>query len=343
MSRLSVREITKKYGNQFVLKDFTIETEENEFVVVVGPSGCGKSTLLNIIAGLVEPTNGKVMIDGNDVTKLDARDRNIAMVFQDYALYDHMTVQENIGFYLKLHGIKKKQRDKLIYNVAKTLHISKLLARKPETLSGGQKQRVAIARAIIRNPSVFLFDEPLSNLDYSLREQLRKELIELHQKMDTVFLYVTHDQTEALSLGDRIVVFNEYGIQQMDTPERLYNFPENKFVASFIGMPCMNFISEKMYMQICLNPDETFIGNNYTIGIRPEKLKVISNNETGNFIFSFKEMIGKDVLLHFIFGTESIVVSAPANEGFFVKGEKYTCIADKRDFHFFDFKTGRRV
>ncbi|APZ44212.1 ABC transporter ATP-binding protein [Acidihalobacter ferrooxydans] len=243
MGKLSIRNVHKTFGdNVEVLKGINIETSNDQFLILVGPSGCGKSTLLNIIAGLEEPTGGDIFINERRVNERSPRDRDIAMVFQSYALYPSMTVRKNILFGLRIRKVPKDEQDHILKEVATMLQIEHLLDRKPRELSGGQRQRVAIGRAIARKPALFLFDEPLSNLDAKLRVEMRDELKRLHQRMATTIVYVTHDQIEAMTLGDLIAVMNDGQIQQLGTPQEIYDNPANLFVAGFIGSPSMNFI-----------------------------------------------------------------------------------------------------
>ncbi|MDE6733074.1 MAG: sn-glycerol-3-phosphate ABC transporter ATP-binding protein UgpC [Oscillospiraceae bacterium] len=250
MASLSARGIYKRYpGGVTAVSDFTMNIKDKEFIVFVGPSGCGKSTTLRMIAGLEEISEGELFIGDRLVNDVAPKDRDIAMVFQNYALYPHMTVFDNMAFGLKLRKVPKEQIKKLVEEAAQILDIAHLLDRKPKALSGGQRQRVALGRAIVRDPQVFLLDEPLSNLDAKLRAQMRTELAKLHKKLGTTFIYVTHDQTEAMTMGDRIVVMKDGYIQQIDSPINLYDSPCNKFVAGFIGSPQMNFINAKLVMQ----------------------------------------------------------------------------------------------
>ena len=247
MASVSLKGIYKKYpGNVVAVSDFNIEIKDKEFIILVGPSGCGKSTTLRMIAGLEEISDGELYIGDRLVNDIAPKDRDIAMVFQNYALYPHMTVFENMAFGLKLRKIPKDQIAKKVEEAARILDIAHLLDRKPKALSGGQRQRVALGRAIVREPQVFLLDEPLSNLDAKLRAQMRTEISKLHKRLGTTFIYVTHDQTEAMTMGDRIVVMKDGFIQQIDTPTNLYNHPVNQFVAGFIGSPQMNFIDAKL-------------------------------------------------------------------------------------------------
>ena len=245
MGRISLQHVYKIYpGNhEPAVKDFTLEIHDKEFIVFVGPSGCGKSTTLRMIAGLEEISKGDIYIDDRKVNKVEPRDRDIAMVFQNYALYPYMTVYENMSFGLKLRKVPKKEIEQKVLKAAKILGIEDYLKRKPAQLSGGQRQRVALGRAIVREPKVFLLDEPLSNLDAKMRAQMRTEITKLHNELQTTFVYVTHDQTEAMTMGTRIVVMKDGVIQQVDTPENLYDYPVNQFVAGFIGTPQINFIT----------------------------------------------------------------------------------------------------
>ena len=247
MASLSLTNVCKVYPNGFeAVKDFSLEVEDQEFIIFVGPSGCGKSTTLRMIAGLEEISSGELKIDGRVVNDVEPKDRDIAMVFQNYALYPHMTVYDNMAFGLKLRKVPKDQIDKAVREAARILDLEKLLDRKPKALSGGQRQRVAMGRAIVRNPKVFLMDEPLSNLDAKLRVQMRIEISKIHQRLGATIIYVTHDQTEAMTLGTRIVVMKDGVVQQVDTPQNQYDKPCNLFVAGFMGMPPMNFIDCKV-------------------------------------------------------------------------------------------------
>ena len=247
MASLSLKNVCKVYPNGFVaVKDFNLEIADQEFIIFVGPSGCGKSTTLRMIAGLEEISSGELWIGDKMVNDVEPKDRDIAMVFQNYALYPHMSVYDNMAFGLKLRKVPKAEIDKAVHEAAKILDIEHLLDRKPKALSGGQRQRVAMGRAIVRSPKVFLMDEPLSNLDAKLRVQMRVEISKLHQRLQTTIIYVTHDQTEAMTLGTRIVVLKDGIIQQVDTPQNLYNTPNNIFVAGFIGSPQMNLIDAEV-------------------------------------------------------------------------------------------------
>ena len=293
MSEIIIKNLNKNYGKNHVIKDVSLNIESQSFTVLVGPSGCGKSTILRMIAGLESINSGTISIDGEKVNDLAPRERNIAMVFQSYALYPHMTVYNNMAFGLKLEKLGKTEIDERVYDAAKILQIEELLQRKPRQLSGGQRQRVAIGRAITRKPKVFLFDEPLSNLDAALRVQMRVELAKLHDQLDATMIYVTHDQTEAMTMADNIVVLNEGRVSQSGEPMKLYKSPDNLFVAGFIGSPKMNFIPVKVLDKDknktkldLLGVSDLIIskgGNAFeksdslTLGIRPEHLMVNKN------------------------------------------------------------------
>ena len=290
MASVELHNIHKAYGALTVIHDISLSIEDGEFIALVGPSGCGKSTLLRMIAGLEEITDGDVSIGGQVVNAMTPRERNIAMVFQSYALYPHMTVAENMGFNLKLSGETKQVIEQRVNEAARMLDLSKLLDRKPAQLSGGQRQRVAMGRAIVRNPAVFLFDEPLSNLDAKLRVQMRSEIKALHQKVQTTSIYVTHDQIEAMTLADRIVVLNQGRIEQQGTPIELYRKPANLFVAGFIGSPAMNFLDgviegiegvpavrlkDSTPIRIAAER-KVKVGQSVKVGLRPEHLSLVS-------------------------------------------------------------------
>ena len=247
MADITFKHVVKTYDNKnTVVPDLNLEIHDKEFIVLVGPSGCGKSTTLRMIAGLEEISEGDLYIGDRRVNDVAPKDRDIAMVFQSYALYPHMTVYKNMSFALELHGTPKDEIDKKVREAAEILGLTEYLDRKPKALSGGQRQRVALGRAMVRNPAVFLLDEPLSNLDAKLRTEMRSQIAALHKRLQTTFVYVTHDQTEAMTMGDRIVVMKDGIIQQVDTPQNLYNYPCNKFVAGFIGSPQMNFVNVKV-------------------------------------------------------------------------------------------------
>ncbi len=285
MASLSLKNVTKAYPNGFVaVKDFNLEIADKEFIIFVGPSGCGKSTTLRMIAGLEDISSGEFYIDGKLMNDVEPKDRDIAMVFQNYALYPHMSVYDNMAFGLKLRKTPKEEIDKLVHEAARILDLEHLLDRKPKALSGGQRQRVAMGRAIVRNPKVFLMDEPLSNLDAKLRGQMRVEISKLHQRLQATIIYVTHDQTEAMTLGTRIVVMKDGVIQQVDSPQNLYDKPCNKFVAGFIGAPQMNMIDAKVAKS---GSDVTLAFGGGTITLPAEKGKAVEA----------KGYVGKTVVL----------------------------------------------
>ena len=325
MASLSLEHITKVYPNGFeAVKDFNLEIEDKEFIIFVGPSGCGKSTTLRMIAGLEEITSGTLKIGDRVVNDVEPKDRDIAMVFQSYALYPHMTVYDNMAFSLKLRKTPKDQIDKMVREAAKILDLEKLLDRKPKALSGGQRQRVAMGRAIVRNPKVFLMDEPLSNLDAKLRVQMRTEISKLHQRLGATIIYVTHDQTEAMTLGTRIVVMKDGVVQQVDTPQNLYNAPANLFVAGFIGSPQMNMLDavvEVSGQDVFLKVgdaasiklpagkakkliDGGYAGKTVVMGIRPEDMTdeedvIASSPAVMEARIDVYELLGAEVYLYF--------------------------------------------
>ena len=289
MSGLSIQSVGKSFGVVEVLRDINLEVNSGEFVVLVGPSGCGKSTLLRIVAGLETVSSGSVYIGNEDMTDIDPADRGVAMVFQSYALYPHMTVGQNIGFGLRMSGVSKSEVAERVADAARTLELTELLERKPRALSGGQRQRVAIGRAIVRDPDIFLFDEPLSNLDAELRVQMRLEIAKLHQRLEATMVYVTHDQVEAMTLADRIVVMRDGRVEQVGSPVELYDNPDNHFVAGFIGSPKMNFLTGTVeartdgyadirlknfgaaLVSLKLRDGDPKIGDTVSVGVRPEQ------------------------------------------------------------------------
>ena len=325
MASLSLKNVCKVYPNGFVaVKDFNLDVADKEFIIFVGPSGCGKSTTLRMIAGLEEISSGELWIGDKLVNDVEPKDRDIAMVFQNYALYPHMTVYDNMSFGLKLRKVPKPEIDKLVHEAAKILGIEQLLDRKPKALSGGQRQRVAMGRAIVRNPKVFLMDEPLSNLDAKLRVQMRIEIQKIHQRLETTIIYVTHDQTEAMTLGTRIVVLKDGIIQQVDTPQNLYDKPCNVFVAGFMGSPQMNLIDAKVVQSgedvVLMFGGNTvklpegkaqklieagYVDTTVIMGIRPEDLndsEVIINANPDCVIeatIRVYELLGAEVYLYF--------------------------------------------
>ena len=288
MASITLKQVTKSFGPVEVIHPLDLEIDDSEFVIFVGPSGCGKSTLLRLIAGLEDVTRGEISIDGRIVNDVAPKDRDIAMVFQNYALYPHMTVYDNMAFGLKMRKYAKAEIDTRVRDAAEILGLTEFLSRKPKALSGGQRQRVAVGRAIVRQPKVFLFDEPLSNLDAALRVGMRLEISELHKRLDTTMIYVTHDQVEAMTMADKIVVLRAGHIEQVGSPLELYTNPRNVFVAGFIGSPKMNFIE---------GPEARHHGA-HTIGVRPEHLEVSRDQGMWQGTVGVAEHLGSDTFLH---------------------------------------------
>ncbi len=336
MASVTLKNIKKVYDKNVVaVEEFSLDIADKEFIVLVGPSGCGKSTTLRMVAGLEEITQGELYIGDRLVNDVAPKDRDIAMVFQNYALYPHMTVYENMAFALKLRHLKKPEIDAKVKEAAEILGITELLQRKPKALSGGQRQRVAIGRAIVRHPQVFLMDEPLSNLDAKLRNQMRAEIIKLRQSVNTTFIYVTHDQTEAMTLGDRIVIMKDGFIQQIGTPQQVFNHPANLFVAGFIGTPQMNFfdamlektggsyqvvlqgvaipLTEEMNVQLREKGTET---QDVTLGVRPEHINIARHDEEGAIraCVDVSEMMGSELHLHVSVEGRDAIIRVPTME-----------------------------
>jgi multiple sugar transport system ATP-binding protein len=315
MSSLKLSNVSKSFGKSVVLEDINLEIADGEFVVFVGPSGCGKSTLLRLIAGLEEVTSGQISIGDRIVNEVAPAKRGVAMVFQSYALYPHMTVEQNLGFALKLSGMSAGEIEAAVAAAARTLHIEHLLERKPKMLSGGQRQRVAIGRAIVRNPNVFLFDEPLSNLDADLRTRMRYELAKLHQELKTTMIYVTHDQIEAMTLAQRIVVLSGGRIEQVGTPMEIYASPANVFVAGFMGSPKMNLLAAEVEeacaqqtvvrlvpsgepITVAADVHTAKKGDRVTLGIRPEHFDLHAKTNTVGLVARFVEALGSTTLVY---------------------------------------------
>ena len=364
MASLSLTNVCKVYPNGFeAVKDFSLEVEDQEFIIFVGPSGCGKSTTLRMIAGLEEISGGTLKIGDKVMNDVEPKDRDIAMVFQNYALYPHMTVYDNMAFGLKLRKVPKDQIDKAVSEAARILDLEKLLDRKPKALSGGQRQRVAMGRAIVRNPKVFLMDEPLSNLDAKLRVQMRSEIASLHNRLKATIIYVTHDQTEAMTLGTRIVVLKDGVIMQVDSPQKLYNEPNNLFVAGFIGSPQMNFIDAVCKVEgerVTLNFEKTSVvlppakakklidggynGKTVVMGIRPEDIgdsqieieahkdAVFETDVTGY------ELLGSEVLLYFNVAGTAMTAKVDSRTTARM-GDHITLAIDPEKIHCFDKET----
>ena len=327
MASVTFRHVCKQYdrGSAPAVNDFCLEVPDGEFLVLVGPSGCGKSTTLRMVAGLETPTSGEVLIGGKDVTNLPPKDRDIAMVFQNYALYPHMTVAENLGFALKLRGTPKAEIARRVDEVAETLGLKDYLKRLPKALSGGQRQRVALGRAIVRQPAVFLFDEPLSNLDAKMRVEMRSEIVRLHHRLGCTMLYVTHDQTEAMTMGDRIVVMNAGEVQQVDAPMNVYEKPANPFVASFIGTPPMN-----------LFPAGTIDKDRIT-GLRPEHIAVEPEGSGKGIeaVVDIVEPLGSETLVHVRTKDGFSAVARLQGSARFVHGSRVRLVPDmSRAVHF---------
>ncbi|MDR1142978.1 MAG: sn-glycerol-3-phosphate ABC transporter ATP-binding protein UgpC [Spirochaetaceae bacterium] len=358
MAKVELRDICKIYdGGVKAVEDVTITVEDKEFVVFVGPSGCGKSTTLRMIAGLEDITGGELLIDGEKMNDVPPKDRNIAMVFQNYALYPHMSVYENMAFGLKIKKVPKDEIDRRVHEAAKILDIGKFLDRKPRALSGGQRQRVAVGRAIVRHPKVFLFDEPLSNLDAKLRVQMRAELSDLHLRLNATMIYVTHDQVEAMTMADKIVVMKDGRVQQIGSPLHLYNHPANKFVAGFIGSPPMNFLTLKIAgrdgivltngaFEVRPPADgrgealKAFIDKDVYFGIRPEDLHY--TEKPGENIIPAKitviEPLGADIHLWLSVGNQPMVARTGPDHAFKV-GDTVNFRADMNKALFFDRET----
>ena len=364
MASLSLQHINKTYPNGFqAVKDFNLEIEDKEFIIFVGPSGCGKSTTLRMIAGLEEISGGTLKIGDKVMNDVEPKDRDIAMVFQNYALYPHMTVYDNMAFGLKLRKVPKDQIDKAVREAARILDLEKLLDRKPKALSGGQRQRVAMGRAIVRNPKVFLMDEPLSNLDAKLRVQMRIEISKIHQRLGATIIYATHDQTEAMTLGTRIVVMKDGVVQQVDTPQHLYEQPGNLFVAGFMGSPQMNFldaqIAEKGGDLIAkvgeydvvipaakakVLKDGGYVGKTVVLGIRPEDIHdsqmFIEASPSVPMTSTVKvyELLGAEVFLYFdVNGTQVTARVDPRTNS--KTGDTIKFAFDMEKSHFFDKET----
>jgi len=355
MARVQLKDLNKKFDATHVVKDVNLEIGDREFIVLVGPSGCGKTTTLRMVAGLEEISSGEISIDGKVVNDLAPMDRDIAMVFQNYALYPHMSVHDNMAFGLKMRKFEKPEIERRVHHAADILGIQPLLARKPRQLSGGQRQRVALGRAIVRNPRVFLFDEPLSNLDAALRVQMRVELKRLHERLETTAIYVTHDQVEAMTLGDRVVVMKDGVVKQVGAPLELYQRPANRFVAGFIGSPAMNFISVTLEwienalwaiapgMRVRVPPAKTealrrYAGQRVVLGLRPEALHP-ADGSAGDYAFDaiveVVEPLGSEILLDVRVGESPVVARVdPALR--MAAHDRVRLAYDPERAHFFD-------
>ncbi|MGN7755213.1 ABC transporter ATP-binding protein [Sinorhizobium sp. 22678] len=361
MAGISIQNVYKNYGALNVLKEFSLEIEDREFVVLVGPSGCGKSTMLKILAGLETASGGKIMIGDRDVTDLAPGDRDIAMVFQNYALYPHLTVGQNIGFGLKMRGMAKAEIDKRVHAVAKILAVDHLLDRRPKALSGGQRQRVALGRAIVREPRAFLMDEPLSNLDAKLRVHTRAEISALHKRIGVTTVYVTHDQIEAMTMADRVVIMRDGVIQQIADPDTLFSKPANLFVAGFIGSPGMNFMSTHVE-----SGSITLFGQHFAahkpagdgaviVGIRPEHLSLGQGPVTFAVRPTLVESLGSEKYIYFDPGEHAYgaavgdeergkgLIARIAHCGPVREGEELLLSFDPSEIHLFDTKTEKAI
>ncbi|MGV1918220.1 ABC transporter ATP-binding protein [Rhizobium sp. 22-785-1] len=328
MGSISLKNVSKVFGEAKVIPSIDLDIQDGEFVVFVGPSGCGKSTLLRLIAGLEDVTGGQIIIDGKDVTERAPAERGLAMVFQSYALYPHMSVRNNIGFPLKMAKMEKSAIDKKVNDAAAILNLTDYLDRRPSQLSGGQRQRVAIGRAIVREPSAFLFDEPLSNLDAALRGTMRLEISELHNTLKTTMIYVTHDQVEAMTMADKIVVLNRGNIEQVGSPMELYKTPRNLFVAGFIGSPRMNFV-KGAYAQA---------KGAETVGIRPEHLLLSKESGLWKGTVNVAEHLGSDTFLHINVGEIGLITARADGEFACQHGDIVYITPDETKVHRFDNK-----
>jgi len=364
MAAISLRHVEKRYGEHQVLFDCNLEITDNEFVVMVGPSGSGKTTLLRIIAGLEEISGGDLYFDNSRMNDIDVGDRDVAMVFQNYGLYPHMSVYDNMAFGLKRRKISRANIDHRVRDAAEMLNITPYLSRKPRQLSGGQRQRVALGRAIVREPRVFLLDEPLSNLDAHLRVQMRAEILRVHRAVTATAVYVTHDQIEAMTMGDRIVVMNAGRIQQVGTPDELYDSPVNRFIASFIGTPSMGFLACRVERteehvelvtetaRIVLPPDRAAAlqktgADRVTAGIRPERLALMRGEPsdalwTVHGVVDVVEKLGAEQYVHFTADGGSLIARVPRDHPVGVQ-QRVTFAGETRHVYLFDYRTGERL
>lgn len=364
MAEIKINNLGKRYDKgALAVTDFNLHIKDEEFIVFVGPSGCGKSTTLRMIAGLEEITEGEFFIDGKRMNDVEPKERDIAMVFQNYALYPHMTVYENMAFGLKLRKFKKPEIKQRVEEAAKILGLEDYLNRKPKALSGGQRQRVALGRAIVRDAKVFLMDEPLSNLDAKLRVQMRAEIAKLHQRLKTTTIYVTHDQTEAMTMATRIVIMKDGVIQQVGTPKEVYDFPANRFVGGFIGSPAMNFfegtISNGNFLvddkSVAIPPktaallkDLGYDGKPIALGIRPEHIHVNNEDLSGVPASEFEaeitvsELTGAETILYAVYANQEFIARVDADTTI-EAGHTATLAFDMSHVHFFDIETGARL
>jgi multiple sugar transport system ATP-binding protein len=365
MASVTYEHITKEFGNVTAVNDLNLQIDDKEFLVLVGPSGCGKTTALRMLAGLEEITKGQIKIDDRVVNDVPPKDRDIAMVFQSYALYPHMTVYDNLAFGLKLRKTPKEEIKRRVQQAADILGIGELLARKPRQLSGGQRQRVAVGRAIVREPKVFLFDEPLSNLDAKLRIAMRSEITKLHHRLGTTFIYVTHDQMEAMTMASRIAVINKGVLLQLDTPQALYDHPENMFVAGFIGAPAMNFFKAKLRkdgsklivetgsFNVTIPPErmkafQAFVDKPIVFGIRPEDIYNPVFVPPGIHVAAVEtkvdvtELMGNEIFLYLLAGSDNIVARVDPRTDFQI-GDKVQVSFNLDKCHLFDPETEKAI
>ncbi|MBP6819183.1 MAG: sn-glycerol-3-phosphate import ATP-binding protein UgpC [Ferrovibrio sp.] len=358
MAKVTLNSVKKNYGSLRVIHGVDMEIKDGEFIVIVGPSGCGKSTLLRMIAGLEAITDGTISIGERVVNEIEPADRDIAMVFQNYALYPHMSVYENMSYGLRIRGMGKDEIAKRVARAAEILQLQPYLQRRPRELSGGQRQRVAMGRAIVREPSVFLFDEPLSNLDAKLRVQMRLEIKRLHQQLGVTSVYVTHDQVEAMTLADRLIVMNQGRAEQIGTPAEVYTTPATTYVGGFIGSPPMNFLTCQVAggvaqlqdgSRLSLPPAYAGAAGAYTLGLRPEHMLLVRPGDTGapaagrlSLKVDVAEELGADTLLHGKIGGEDVVARVPSNAGFHDNSQP-TLSVDSAQLHLFDKESGKRL
>jgi multiple sugar transport system ATP-binding protein len=365
MASVTYKNVVKKFGDATAVDNVSFHVEDKEFLVLVGPSGCGKTTALRLLAGLEDVTSGEVLIGDRVVNEIAPKDRDIAMVFQSYALYPHLSVFENMAFGLRLKKTPKDEINRRVNQAAEVLGITELLQRKPRQLSGGQRQRVAVGRAIVREPKVFLFDEPLSNLDAKLRVQMRAEISKLHNRLKTTFIYVTHDQVEAMTMATRIAVINKGKLQQIDTPQNLYDHPNNLFVAGFIGSPAMNFfpahlrkendrfIVDSDGFKVTLPVDqakgfEPYAGREIVFGIRPENIHDVHftppniHGEKIDIKVDVTELMGNEIFLYLVNG-KSIFVARVDPRSKLRVGEQAQVVFDMDNFHIFDAQTEQAI
>jgi len=326
MGSITLEHVNKSFGTHAVIPDVSLTIEDGAFVVFVGPSGCGKSTLLRLIAGLEDTSSGLIRLDGEDVTSKGPAQRQLAMVFQSYALYPHMSVRQNIAFPLKMASVEKSVAEQKVADAARVLNLTDYLDRKPRQLSGGQRQRVAIGRAIVREPKAFLFDEPLSNLDAALRVNMRLEITELHQQLKTTMVYVTHDQVEAMTMADKIVVLNAGRVEQYGTPMELYKTPANKFVAGFIGSPKMNFVEGEAARAF----------GAASVGVRPEHLSIARDKGTWKGRVGVAEHLGSDTFLHVHVDGVGLMTVRTGGENDFSHGDEVWLTPDPARLYRFD-------